>query len=339
MSESNRPLVEVRGLRKLYPVTRGVMASLLTNEKTYLHAVDGLDLKVGRGETLGLAGESGCGKTTTGLLLALLETHTDGEIIFENIDITNLRGQRLKATRKKIQMIFQDPFASLNPRHTIYDSIAEPLICYGMTHSRGERIETVSKLLERVKLEPAEDFLFRYPHEMSGGQRQRVAIARAIATQPRFIVADEPVSMLDASVRMGVLNLLLELRRELNTAYLFISHDLSIVRYVSQRMAVMYLGKVVEVGPAERVISNPMHPYTSILVSAVPVPDPTFKRSRVTMRGEPPSLVGAYRCDHGGCRFYARCPRAKESCKEHEPQLEEIENEHWVACYFPVAYA
>lgn len=331
-------LVRVENLRMLYPVATGVFA----RARSFIHAVDDVSFEINHGEIFGLIGESGCGKTTTGKLLVRLIDPTSGHIHLritqdpstdsrgeQFVDIATLEGRALKEFRRNVQMIFQDPYESLNPRMTIFDIVAEPLSIHGIG-SVYEREERVAELLSLVGLTPPESFLFRYPHELSGGQRQRVAIARAMILNPSFIVADEPTSMLDVSIRTGVMNLMLDLREEFGISYLYITHDLAVARYMCDRIAVMYLGKIVELGPTEDVIQNPLHPYTRALISAVPIPDPTVERQPIEIKGgvskpiDPPPR----------CRFYERCPVATERCaRSDHPPLEDKGNGHFAACY------
>ncbi len=322
-------LVRAEGLRKLFPLSRGILARIMSHDDRFVHAVDNVTFTIGQGEILGLVGESGCGKTTTGRLLALLETPTEGKILYAGTDLAALRGGEIKPFRRQVQVIFQDPYQTLDPRYTVLDAVAEPLRIHGIGN-KDDQSDRVLAMLEHVDLKPAEQFAGRYPHELSGGQRQRVAIARAMILEPRFIVADEPVSMLDISIRAGVMNLMLRLKQEFGVGYLFITHDLSVARYMSDRIAVMYLGRIVEVGPKEDVILNPRHPYTRILLSAVAVPDPRTRRDRVQVAGEPPNAVDL----PNGCRFHPRCPQAQAVCREAEPSLAAAEPGRSVACYF-----
>ena len=327
----DRPLLKVQDLTKLFPVSSG---NWFERSSSFIHAVDGVGFELDRGESFGLVGESGCGKTTTGKLLVRLTDPTDGHIIFDNgedepTDIATLKGKTLKAFRRQAQMIFQDPYESMNPRRTIFDTVAEPLRTQKIG-SALERIDRVARMLEMVGLTPPRSFMFRHPHELSGGQRQRVAIARALVVEPAFVVADEPTSMLDVSIRTGVMRLMEDLASRLSISYLYITHDLAVARYMCDRIAVMYLGKIVEMGKTEEVLQNPRHPYTRALLSAVPVPDPAYERPPVQIEGgvsipvDPPAR----------CRFYDRCPIADDFCRYNDhPALEEKARAHMVACY------
>ncbi len=321
--------MEVRDLRVWFPARTSLLDSLRGVRK-YIKAVDGVSFTIERGEVLALVGESGSGKTTTGKAILRLVEPTSGEVWFEGVNVLSLNKKELKEFRRKAQIIFQDPFESLDPRMTIYDIVAEPVKVNKVFDSADEEYNAVAKALEDVRLVPPEDFMTRFPHELSGGQRQRVAIARALILRPKFIVADEPVSMLDASIRTQILELMEELRKEYGLTYLFITHDLAQARYTSDRIAVMYLGRIVEIGPSEEVISNPLHPYTKVLISHVPIPDPKAARSRekIDIPGETPSPIDL----PPGCRFRPRCPFAREECEE-EPPLVEVEPGRWVSCH------
>ena len=317
-------LVEARALKKWFPVRGGVF----NRAKTHVRAVDGVDLQVRAGQTLGLVGESGCGKTTVGRTLLRLTEPTDGQVLYRGQDITHVRGGGLRALRSKIQIVFQDPMSSLNPRMTVRDILSEPLRFAGGVPKR-EAEDRVVDILERVGLKA--NHADRYPHEFSGGQRQRVGIARALATEPEFIVLDEPTSALDVSVQAQVLNLLRRLQREMDLTYLFISHDLSVIRHMCDEVAVMYLGKIAETGPVDDVFATPQHPYTQALLSAVPIPDPDRKAQRIILTGDVPSPVNPPQA----CRFHPRCPRAQVKCATDAPPLEEKRPRQLAACHYP----
>jgi oligopeptide/dipeptide ABC transporter ATP-binding protein len=331
MTLETAPLVQVRNLRKYFPITRGIT---IQRQIGAVQAVDEISFDVQRGETLGLVGETGCGKSTTAKLLVRLLDPTSGEILFEGEDIAQRKGPGLKALHREVQMIFQDPYSSLNPRKTVGSIIAEPFVIHGMYGEKGERKRHVQELMDRVGLNP--EHYNRYPHEFSGGQRQRIGVARAIALEPKLLIADEPVSALDVSIQAQVLNLLRRLQREMGLTLIFISHDLSVVRHMCDRVAVMYLGKIVELASSEALYSFPRHPYTGALLSAVPVPDPTGgKRQRALLTGDVPSPANPPRA----CRFHTRCPKAQEPCWTEEPLLEEKDAAHpetLAACHFPL---
>ncbi len=317
-----RVLLEVRELKKHFPIRGGVLSRVVGNVK----AVDGVSFAIRRGEVLGLVGESGSGKTTVGRTLLRLIEPTGGRILFDGEDITELSRERLRPYRRRMQIIFQDPFSSLNPRMTVGDIIAEPLIIHGIGKTPKERTERVAELLRLVGLSP--DHMRRYPHEFSGGQRQRIGIARALAVAPEFIVADEPVSALDVSIQAQVVNLLQDLKEELGLTMLFIAHDLAVVEYISDRVAVMYLGKVMELAPSRELYRNPKHPYTEALLSAVPIPDPTVKRERIVLQGDIPSPINP----PSGCVFRTRCRYALPECAQIVPELREVSPGHYKAC-------
>ncbi|MNK65215.1 Oligopeptide transport ATP-binding protein OppF [compost metagenome] len=321
MSEN---LLEVKGLVKHFPIHRGI---LFNKQVGAVKAVDGLNFTVKKGETLGLVGESGCGKSTTGRLILRLIEPTAGEVKFDGHDVTKLSSSEMRELRRQMQIVFQNPYASLDPRMTIGDSIAEPLLVHNIYKTRGEREKRVRELLDRVGLNPM--YAERYPHEFSGGQRQRIGIARALAINPKFIVADEPVSALDVSVQAQVLNLLEDLQKEFGLTYLFIAHNLSTVEHISDRVAVMYLGRMVELASSVELYTNPKHPYTQALLSAVPEPDPTKKKQRVILQGDIPSPVNP----PSGCTFHTRCPFATDVCKAEAPVWKDTGNEHFVACH------
>ena len=325
LAENAPPLLEVRGLRMHFPVTEGMIARRHIGD---VKAVDGVDLTIRRGETLGLVGESGCGKTTMGRCILRLEKPTSGEIRYDGVDIAQLGRKQLVALRRKIQVIFQDPYSSLNPRQKIGSIISEPMMVHGVEPDATRRNARVHELLSLCGLNP--NFADRYPHEMSGGQRQRVGIARALALNPEFIVCDEAVSALDVSIQAQIINLLEDLRDKFNLTYLFIAHDLSVVRHLCQRVAVMYLGRVVELAECDELFDNPLHPYTQALLAAVPVPDPAVEESRAfrPVAGEVPSPINP----PSGCVFHPRCTLAVEQCRRVRPELRELRPGHWAAC-------
>jgi len=316
-------LLSVTTLRKEFPLKGGVFAK----DVPTVHAVDGVSFDIAPGETLGLVGESGCGKSTTGRCILRLIEPTSGQIMFQGRDVIGLQGEELRGLRRDMQIIFQDPFASLNPRHTVRGIIGEALVIHRLAANRRQLDDRVVELLETVGLQSGH--LQRFPHEFSGGQRQRIGIARALAVQPKMIVCDEPVSALDVSIQAQVINLLEDLQDKFGLTYLFIAHDLSVVEHISDRVAVMYLGRVVEIAPSDSLYDNPRHPYTEALLSAVPIPDPQVKRKRIVLQGEVPNPIQP----PTGCHFHPRCPLAEERCKLEVPQLRESTPGHWTACH------
>jgi oligopeptide transport system ATP-binding protein len=318
-------LVQVRGLKKYFPITQGIV---FQKEIGAVKAVDDVSFDICRGETLGLVGESGCGKTTTGRTILQLYRPTDGQVLFDGINLTQLQGKDLRELRRRMQMIFQDPFASLNPRWTISRIIAEPLKVHKINSNKTNQ-DRVEELLDIVRLNS--HYLNRYPHEFSGGQRQRIGIARALASNPEFIVCDEPISALDVSIQAQIVNLLEDLQDQLGLTYLFIAHDLSMVRHICDRVAVMYLGAIVELAERDELYVHPQHPYTIALLSAVPIPDPqaTRARERTILEGDPPSPSDPPQ----GCRFHPRCPIVKDVCRVDQPEWREITPGHWIACH------
>ena len=321
----NGILLDVKGLTMYFPITQGIIIQRRVGD---IKAVDNINFYVRRGETLGLVGESGCGKTTTGRAILQLYRPTAGEVIFDGENLCELKGDRLRRMRAKMQMIFQDPYASLNPRMTVGSIIGEPLQVHGLMKGK-EKKERVQELLRVVGLNPY--FISRYPHEFSGGQRQRIGVARALAVNPSFIVCDEPISALDVSIQAQIINLLEDLQEQFNLTYLFIAHDLSVVRHISDRVAVMYLGKLVEVTDRDELYSNPLHPYTKALLSAVPIPDPVVEaeRHRTILVGDVPSPANPPL----GCNFCTRCPEVMDICREEEPDFVDVGGEHFVACH------
>ena len=315
-------LVQVKRLVKYFPVRGGLFQRVVA----WVQAVDDVSFSIRQGETVGLVGESGCGKTTVGRTMLRLIEPTSGEVHFDGEEIFKLRGNELKAMRRNMQIIFQDPYASLDPRTPIGESIAEGLKIHKIGNAR-DRYDIVIEMLHKVGME--DYHARRYPHEFSGGQRQRIGIARALALRPKFIIADEPVSALDVSIQSQVLNILKDLQSEFGLTYLFIAHNLSVVEHISDRVAVMYLGKMVEMADRDELFRNPLHPYTQALMSAIPIPDPTLKRERIILQGDVPSPLNP----PSGCRFHPRCPVAFEHCKVHEPPFKEVSTDHWVACW------
>ncbi len=325
MSKENGVLVQVKNLKKYFPITKGI---LIQHHVGDIKAVDGISFDVLRGETLGLVGESGCGKSTTGRTILQLYRPTAGDVLFEGKSLVEMKGEPLRRMRRRMQMIFQDPYASLNPRMTVGTIVGEPLDVHDIL-PRRERRKRVQELLEIVGLNPY--FINRYPHEFSGGQRQRIGVARALAVQPDFIVCDEPISALDVSIQAQIINLLEELQEEFSLTYLFIAHDLSVVRHISDRVAVMYLGKIVELADRDALYHEALHPYTQALLSAVPIPDPIAdeKRKRTILQGDVPSPANPPK----GCNFCTRCPVVMPICAEVEPEWRESKPNHWVACH------
>ena len=324
-AERGETLLQVRNLKKYFPINEGI---LVKRTVANVKAVDGISFEVRKGETLGLVGESGCGKSTTGRCILQLDRPTAGQILYDGVDLATISRAELSKMRERIQVIFQDPFSSLNPRMKIGQIIAEPMHVHGIEPDEGKRNERVAELLSVCGLNPR--MADRYPHEMSGGQRQRVGIARALSMRPEFIVCDEAVSALDVSIQAQVINLLEDLREQFNLTYLFIAHDLSVVRHLCHRVAVMYLGRIVELADADELFDNPLHPYTQALLSAVPVPDPTVEAGRVhkVVKGEVPSPINP----PSGCVFHPRCEIAVDSCSVKLPELRELKPGHWVAC-------
>jgi len=322
---SNEFILEVKNLKKYFKAGRPAWFSRVDN---FVHAVDDVSLQLKRGEVIALVGESGCGKSTLSLTLMGLEEATEGNIIFEGKDITHASNQERKAIRQRIQMIFQDPYESLNPTQTIEEIVTEPLLVHGLAQNLDERRERVRRALEDSGLKPAEDYLHRFPHQLSGGQRQRVVIAGALVLEPHLLLADEPVSMLDVSIRAEIINLLADLRTSRGISVIFITHDLGTVGFFADRVAVMYLGRIVEIGTMEEVLKNPQHPYTQALLSVIPVPNPRLRKKRVILQGETPNPIDL----PTGCRFHPRCPVAINICKASDPRLIQLSETHQAAC-------
>jgi len=319
----NKSLLVIEGLKKYFPTGRG----LFIRAKGYVKAVDGVDIVVNKGETIGLVGESGCGKTTLANCILRLDEPTDGKIILDGHDILAESRNSMKQLRRDIQIIFQDPYSSLNPRKTVSQTIGEAFIIHGLM-TRSQRQERIAELMTSVGLLP--ESVDRYPHEFSGGQRQRICIARALALNPKLVIADEPVSALDVSIQAQILNLLVSLQKKFNLTYIFISHDLSVVRHISDRIAIMYLGRLVEVAPTKEFFNDPCHPYTESLLSAIPVPNPIKRRKRFIIPGDMPSSINP----PSGCSFHPRCSFSQQICIQQAPKLEEIETNHFVACHY-----
>jgi oligopeptide/dipeptide ABC transporter ATP-binding protein len=320
-------ILVVQDLEKQFPVSRGI--SPFFGKTLWVRAVDRVSFTIKNDEILGLAGESGCGKTTTGKTILKLLEPTGGKILFRGNDITNLKPRAMKQYRPYMQMVFQDPYRSLNPRKTVMSILSLPIDTHGLAESRAEKLDMIMKVLDEVRLHPPERYVYKYPHELSGGERQRIALAKVLVLNPKLVVADEPVSMLDALVRTSILDLLLELKKKTGFACLFVTHDLALARYTCDRLGIMYLGKIIEIGSKDVVINQPAHPYTRALISAVPIPDPSARKVRIQLKGDVPSPINT----PSGCSFHPRCPYADDRCSKEQQQLVGVDTNHYVACY------